>query len=302
MQSMNHKIKKMIRDRFKNIGVLLKESLKEFFHNNSEQMGAALAYYALFSIFPFFLILFSILGYLLRFWNSAINYQSELLYEISLNSSEQVSHFIKQGLDLLKKKAWSASTIGFLVLLFSSTQVFEHLRFSLSRLWKMNDEVKSRGVFHLLKKTLYSKLFAILIIFSIGILAILSILVTAFNHYLIHQLKAFPFIGSFSSFFITLFSTLFLNTFIFGLTYKYLSGIKLYWRDVFVSALFTASLWELVKRLLSFYLSRSNYLSAYKGVEVILILMLWIYISAQILYFGASFLKVYILRKNRFSS
>lgn len=277
----------------------MKESLREFSRNNSEQMGAALAYYALFSIFPFFLILFSILGFLLRFWNSAINFQSEVLYQISINSSEQVSHFIQQGLDLLKKKAGSASTVGFLVLLFSATQVFEHLRFSLSRLWKMNKDPNSTGIFHFLKRTLQSKLFAILMIFSIGLLVIVSILVTAFNHLLIQYLKVLPFIGSFSSFLITLFSTLFLNSFIFGLTYKYLSGVKLYWRDVFVSATFTAILWEIIKRLISFYLSRSHYIGAYKSVEVILVLMFWIYISAQILYFGASFLKVYILKKNK---
>lgn len=281
---------------------LIKQSAKEYSKNNSEQMGAALAYYALFSIFPFFLILFSILGYLLRFWNRAINFQSEILYQISINSSEQISHFIQQGLDLLKKKAGSASTIGFIILLLSATQVFEHLRFSLSRLWKSNSMNDSTGIFHFLKRTLYSKFFAILMIFSIGLLVIFSILITAFNHRLIELLKILPFIGTLSSYVITLFSTLFLNSFIFGLTYKYLSGVKLPWSKVFVSAIFTATLWEIMKRLISLYLSHSSFIGAYKSVEIILVLMVWIYFSAQILYFGASFLKVYSVEKKKIPS
>src|SRR3982751_5039447 len=96
---------------------LLKETFSEFQADEASTLGAALAYYALFSLFPLLLLLIAGLGYVLKYWDQAINVQDEILTAVSRNFSPQLSDALKEILGGIKNNAASATVIGVVTLL-----------------------------------------------------------------------------------------------------------------------------------------------------------------------------------------
>src|SRR5512138_2650583 len=104
---------------------LLKETYDEFQADEAGQLGAALAYYALFSLFPLLLLLIAGLGYVLRYWDQAINVQDEILVAVSSNFSPQLSQALNQILGGIKNNAGGATVIGLITLLIGASSVFQ---------------------------------------------------------------------------------------------------------------------------------------------------------------------------------
>ncbi len=272
---------------------LLKETLEKYQKDGIGQLGAALAYYAMFSFFPLLLLLIAGLGFVLRFWSTAIDVQQETLNAAARAFSPQFSETLGEMLAEVQAQAGMASWIGALTLLIGASGVFYQLSTCLNRIWAVSPEPTSSGIIGFVLLTLRQRLFAFLIVLATGFLVIVSLILTTLARLTLSLLTPLPYLSSLAAIVLGLVVTLALNTLIFCLLFKYLPDTDVRWDDVWGGALGTALIWEMAKRLLALYLERSSYLSAYGIVGTVLVLMFWVYASSQILFLGAEFTSCY---------
>jgi membrane protein len=277
---------------------LLKETYSEFQADEASALGAALAYYALFSLFPLLLLLIAGLGYVLQYWDQAINVQDEILAAVSRNFSAQLSDALKEILSGIKNNAGSATVIGLVTLLIGASSVFQQLDQSFNKIWKVPAPEQPAGLVASVLQTIRTKLFSFGMVLAVGFLLLVSMALTGVTQVLLDSFQNVPLIGGVAGFLIGLATTLLLNTLVFALLFKFLPNTKVRWRDVGLGAFVTALLWEIGKNLLALYIGRSGQSwSAYGLVGTVLILMAWIYFSSQILFLGAEFTEVYSRRR-----
>jgi membrane protein len=276
---------------------LLKETYSEFQADEASTLGAALAYYALFSLFPLLLLLIAGLGYVLQYWDQAINVQDEILAAAGRNFSPQLSDALRQILGGIKDNAGGATVIGLVTLLIGASSVFQQLDLSFNKIWKAPTPEQSAGLVASVLQVIKTKLFSFGMVLAVGFLLLVSIAVTGVTQVLLESFQNVPVIGRVAGFLIGLAVSLLLNTFVFALLFKYLPNAKVRWGDVWLGAFVTAALWEIGKNVLALYIGRSGQSwSAYGLVGTVLILMTWIYFSSQILFLGAEFTEVYSRR------
>jgi membrane protein len=273
---------------------LLKETYREFQTDEASTLGAALAYYALFSLFPLLLLLIAGLGYVLQYWDTAINVQDEILAAVSRNFSPQLSDALKEILGGIKDNAGGATVIGLITLLIGASSVFQQLDLSFNKIWKVPAPEQSNGLIASVLQTVRTKLFSFGMVLAVGFLLLVSMALTGATQVLLDSFQDAPVIGGVTGYLIGLATTLLLNTLVFALLFKFLPNTTVRWRDVGLGALVTAVLWEIGKNLLALYIGRSGQSwSAYGLVGTVLILMAWIYFSSQILFLGAEFTEVF---------
>ncbi|MFL5801358.1 MAG: YihY/virulence factor BrkB family protein [Roseiflexaceae bacterium] len=280
----------------KDVLPLLQETLQEFQKDEAGQLGAALAYYATFSIFPLLLLLLAGLGFVLNYWPVAIDSQAQILAVISQNFSPQLSATVEQILAVLKEQAGAATGIGLVVLLLGASGVFQQLDTSFKRIWKVPEKPQATGILATVISVLHDKLFSFGMVLAVGFLMLISLALTGISQALLGVLGDLPVIGGIFGYAAGLLITVGLSTLIFALLFRYLPGATVRWGDVWLGALITAIVWEIAKRLLGLYIGRSSYASAYGAVGTVLVLMAWVYFSSQVLFLGAEFTEVYSRR------
>jgi len=276
---------------------LLKETYSEFQADEASTLGAALAYYALFSLFPLLLLLIAGLGYVLQYWDRAINVQDEILAAASRNFSPQLGDALQQILGGIKNNAGGATVIGLITLLIGASSVFQQLDLSFNKIWRVPAPTQPAGLIASILKTIKTKLFSFGMVLSVGFLLLVSMALTGITQALLNSFQNVPIVGGAAGFLLGLATALLLNTLVFALLFKFLPNTAVRWGDVRLGAFVTAILWEVGKNLLAFYIGRSGQSwSAYGLVGTVLILMAWIYFSSQILFLGAEFTEVYSRR------
>jgi membrane protein len=280
----------------KDVLPLLLETWQEFQTDDAGQLGAALSYYATFSIFPLLLLLLASLGFVLDYWPVAIDAQAEILAVISQNFSPQLSTTVEQILGVLKNQAGAATGIGLVVLLLGASGVFQQLDTSFNKIWKVPQKPHAPGIVATVISVLHDKLFSFGMVLAVGFLMLISLTLTGLSQALLGVLNDLPVVGGFFGYALGLLITLLLSTLIFALLFRYLPDAKVRWRDVWLGALLTAIIWEIAKRLLGIYIGQSSYASAYGAVGTVLVLMAWVYFSSQVLFLGAEFTEVYSRR------
>jgi membrane protein len=287
------------RDGYAGLASALKETWDEFWKDEAEQLGAALAYYAIFSIFPLLLLTLAAIGFTLRHEGGQINAEREILVAVARAFSPQFSESLRQPLEIIRGGAGPATSVGVVTLILAASSVFQQLKSSFRKIWRVPRE-SSRGMGRYIFNLILSRLFATLMMLALVPILLASLLMTALSQRLLEDYSRAPVIGRLAPHMfgnlLGLGMALVLNTAIFAVIFKYLPGTRLRWSDVAPGALFTACLWELLKRFLNLYIAHSRYAGAYGIVGAILVIMLWIYFSGQMLFFGAEFTEVYSRR------
>jgi membrane protein len=185
-----------------------------------------------------------------------------------------------------------ALVIGILTLLFGALGVFNELHNSLNIIWNVRVE-KPKGFLQSLKKVLLDRLLSFSMILGIGFLLLVSLVVTAGLSAAQETLgEAFP-IPEFLLQIVNLVISVGVITVLFALIYKFLPDVRIAWRDVWMGAFVTSLLFSLGKTLIGLYLGNSAVGSTFGAAGSLVLLLLWIYYSAQILFFGAEFTQVY---------
>ncbi len=265
---------------------LLRDAYLAFSQDNAPRLAAALAYYAFSAIAPLLFLVTVVAGLVLR--NSDI--QGQLLAAISSSVGDQVAKLIEKLLppkDTGSSLTW-AGVIGAATVFLTATGLFVQLQGSLNTLWGTVTPTEKpptlvQNIWALIKTRLIA--FALVLTFGALIIAFL-----VGNTYLAIIAGRVGDLIGFGAFFVRLgtflLSTLFFTP-VFAFIYKFLPSVKLQWREVWVGAGITAALFTLGQVLIGLYFGRIAGSSAYGGAAALFLMLLWIYYSSMIVFFGA---------------
>lgn len=185
-----------------------------------------------------------------------------------------------------------AAIIGGISLLIGATSVFAEIQDSINVIWGLKPKPKREWL-----KMLQNRVLSFSLIISLGFLLLVSLGISALIVGLSNSLKAyFPDVTVVVFYIINLVLTLVITSAIFAVIFKVLPDAKVKWKDVWTGALVTALLFMLGKFAISFYISKSNVGSTYGAAGSLVILLLWVYYSSIILYFGTAFTKAYAVK------
>lgn len=276
---------------FKRLWRLLKETFQEWQADDASRLAAALAYYTVFSLAPLLILVIAIAG--MVFDASAA--QTQIINQIQGLVGPEGASVIETALQNANSPASNSGLIATLislgVLLFGASGVFVQLQASLNQVWNVKAK-PTEGVMNLVRKRFLS--FAMILV--IGFLLLVSLVLSAALAGLSAVLNGW--IGSLSWLWqiVNIVLSIGVVTLLFAMIFKYLPDVKVTWRDVTTGALITAVLFTLGKFLIGLYLGNSSFGSTYGAAGSVVILLAWIYYSAQILFFGAEFTQVYARR------
>lgn len=269
---------------FKSIFPLLKVTAKEWSEDKAPRLGAALAYYTVFSIAPLLVIAITIAG--LVFANS----QEQVMAEVQKVMGDKGSGAIQSMITAAQKPTQSvvATILGFATLFFGAAGVVVQLKDALNTVWDV-DNPPSSGLMGFVKKYFLS----FTVVLGIGFLLLVSLLLetglAVVGQFVKHNLPALGLVTQIAGFAVT-FGII---TFLFAMLFKFLPDTEVPWRDVWVGAALTAILFFIGKLGLGLYLGKAAAASAYGAAGSLVIMLLWVYYSSQILFFGAEFTQVY---------
>jgi membrane protein len=272
---------------------LLKTTLFEWLDDQAPTLGAALAYYTVFSLAPLLIITIGIAG--LFFGAEAAQGQIfDQLRGLLGEASGKAMQEIVQSASAEPKTGVVATVIGFVTLLFGASGVFGQLQASLNIIWGVQPK-PDRGILGIIRDRTLSFGF----ILVVGFLLLVSLLLTAAIAFVGKQFGTM--VPGMEALIQLLNSVLSLAviTLLFAMMFKILPDAKIAWRDVWIGAFITALLFTIGKFALGFYLGRSGVASSYGAAGSLIVLLLWVYYSSQIVFFGAEFAQVYA---NRFGS
>jgi membrane protein len=188
-----------------------------------------------------------------------------------------------------------ATIVGLVALIIGATSVFNEVQDSINHIWKL--KAKSKKKFAWLK-LIFNRLLSFSMIITLGFLLLVSLFLNGSMEYLMDNLlERYPNLTVIVVYIINLVLTFLVTAFIFAAIFKVLPDAHVKWKHVRIGAFVTAFLFMVGKFVISYYLSHSKLTSAYGTAESIIVVLLWIYYSSMILYFGASFTHAYVLHK-----
>jgi membrane protein len=270
---------------------LFKETYVEWRQHNASQIGAALAFYTIFSLAPLCIIIIAVIGYFLG--------KESVQAYIIIQMAEFVGNNNAQNIMTMIQKAYKpgsevyATIFAFLIMIFGSSFIVVMLKNAINTMWGANQY--SSGIVATIKERLISCIIVLIFILISFLLMILSSLLAALKLYVSSSFPI-PIILYQAG---DIFVSVLILTLIFAVLYKFLPDVIVSWRDVWVGAVVTALLFTTGKFLLGSYIGRSSVSSAYGAAGSLVVVLLWVYYSAQIIFVGAEFTQVYARRCGR---
>ncbi len=265
---------------------LLKETFQEWQEDNASRLAASLAYYTIISLAPLLIIVIAIAGAI--FGEEAA--RGEIVQQIQGLVGIEGAKVIESAIENANKPDVGsfASTISLIVLFFGASGVFSELQEALNTVWNVKAK-PGQNFWGFIRKRFLS----FSAVLGIGFLLLVSLTVSAalaaLNQYLSHLLPGIDLFWQLLNFIISLG----VITLLFALMFKYLPDVRIRWRDVWVGAFMTALLFSIGKTALGIYLGQSSFGSTYGAAGSLIAILVWVFYSAQILFFGAEFTQVY---------
>jgi membrane protein len=272
---------------------LLKQAAWDWFDDSAPTLGAAVAYYTVFSLAPLFVIAVAIAG--LVFGREAAQGQIfEQLRAMIGETSAAAMEDVVESANSQPRAGVFATIIGFVALIVGASGVFAQMQASLNAIWRVEPK-PGRGIWGLIQDRVLSFGFILIV----GFLLLISLILTTIIAFIGEWFGGFlPGIETLIQILNAILS-LAVITLLFAMIFKFLPDVKIAWRDVWIGALITAGLFTAGKEVLGLYLGKSGVASSYGAAGSLIVLLLWVYYSAQIVFFGAEFTKAYA---NRFGS
>ncbi len=266
---------------------VLHETFRQWNALRVPKMGAALSFYAVFSLSPLAILSLSLVSLVVE--RDAA--RAEIIGQFRSAFSHEGAAVVE--LILTKTAAESASflgtLIGFGVLLIGASGVFGELQDSLNQIWGVTSN--RHPVFIQIKERIFSFAMVFVVGFLIFVSFIFSAILAATGGWLHGQ---FPRLDSSWEWANSMISLLMIAV-LFALIFRLIPDTLIAWKDVWLGALISAVLFVLGKFLLGFYIGRSALASSYGAAGSLIIILIWVYYSAQILFFGAAFTRVYAM-------
>ena len=267
---------------------LLKRTAAEWLEDKAPQLGAALAYYTVFSLAPLILVLLAIVGVLFRSdpagaWSKVTEQMGYFLDPSGVQVIQDIAQKASQP-----GKSTIATIIGIALAIFGASGVFGQLQDALNTIWGLKAK-PGAGIWDYLRARFLSFAMVAGTCFLLLVSLVIESVLKALSHYLQASIPG----GATAALSIYLVFDLAVVTLLFAMIFKYLPDAKIHWRDVWIGAALTASLFLAGKWALGFYLGSGAAGSAYGAASSLITLLLWVYYSSQILLFGAEFTQVY---------
>jgi len=263
------------------------KSVSAWFDHNASSLGAALAYYTLFSVAPIVIIAVAIAGYVF----GADTAQTEVLAQLRALIGDAGAAAVRELLSNAhySDKRGLAAAIGVITLVVGATSVFGELQNALGRIWQTPPPAHEVGWWRFIR----GRVLSVGMVLGVGFLLLVSLVasaaLSAFGGWLgvvLPQLQILlPLLDIVLSFGMTVL--------LFAMIYKYVPRESIPWGDVWIGAGVTALLFTVGKSLIGIYLGKSSFNSAYGAAGSLIVLLLWIYYSAQIFLLGAEFTRVF---------
>ncbi|GHB75953.1 YihY/virulence factor BrkB family protein [Persicitalea jodogahamensis] len=266
---------------------IIKDAGGQFMDDQGMKLSAALSYYTIFSLAPMLLVMISVLS--IFFGRDAIQGQvfDQINGLVGSEAASQLQEILKNA--SLSDKSGVAAAIGIGTLLIGATGVFAEIQSSINYIWSIEARPEKGWL-----KYLKTRLLSFSLILTLGFLLLVSLGVNALLDLLGQSLEKYFSEASVIFFYtLNLGISLLVITTLFAVIFKVLPDGKIRWKECFVGAAFTAILFGIGKFGISFYIGQSNLGATYGTSASIIILLLWVYYSSIILYFGAEFTKIY---------
>jgi membrane protein len=250
-------------------------------------MGAALAYYTVFSMAPLLLIVISVAGLVFGAEAARGEIQAQLRGLMGESGAGLVQELLASANE--PARGLTATLLGLVLLFVGATTVFAELQGALDRIWRVDRRDQQGGWFWLVR----ARLLSFGLILAVGFLLVVSLLASAILSAISRRwesvfgawqavVEAGNAVGGFL-----------LVALMFGLIYKVMPRVRVAWGDVWLGALLAALLFTLGKVLIGAYIGRSGLASAYGAAGSLVVVLMWVYFSAQILLIGAEFTHAY---------
>lgn len=273
--------------RIKNIGRLLYNAFNAFLDDNALSMSASLAYYTTFAIAPLLLIIVSLAGIIYGQEAAQGKVFAELNKFVGSDAANQIQETIKNISE--SQQSIFAIIIGAITLFIGTTGVFIEIQDSINQIWRVRAKPKKGWL-----KLVTNRVLSFSMVIGLGFLLIVSLLINGVVLALSAKLQIyFPDI---TVLFVNIFNlvlTFIVISALFGIIFKYLPDVLIEWKDVRMGAFFTAILFMFGKFLIGLYIEQVGPGSAYGAAGSLIVILIWVYYTAAILFFGAEFTQVY---------
>ena|SRR5437773_3565052 len=267
---------------------LLSATFNEWMEDKAPRLGAALAYYTAFSIAPLLILLVASAGLVVK-GDTTLQAEGQIAAIAGDNAAEAIGAIIRGA--KASGGGRGATIFSVVTLLIGATGAFGQLQDAMNTIWEVTPEAAALLGGHPAKRLL-----SFVMVVAVGIILLASLFLSAFlataSHYFQHR---FPLTGpvwplaDLGLSFVT-------TTLLFAAIFKILPDVDIAWRDVWLGAAVTAALFAAGKIGIGLYLGRSSFKSVYGAAGSFLVLLAWVYYSAQILFFGAEFTQVHAAR------
>jgi membrane protein len=270
---------------------LLKQTAQEWIQDKAPQLGAALAYYTVFSLAPLILVLISVVGLIFRndpagAWNKITEQMSYFLDQSAVQVVQNIAQQASQpGKDVI------GTIIGVVLALFGASGVFGQLQDALNTVWGVKAK-PGGGIWSFLRSRFLSFAMVGGVCFLLLVSLTIESVLKAFSHYVQSVMPG----GIVIATTVYLIFDLAVIILLFAIIFKFLPDAKIQWRDVWIGSVMTALFFVVGKWALGLYLGSGKAGAAYGAASSLITLLLWIYYSSQILLFGAEFTQVYANR------
>ncbi|MBC7848512.1 MAG: YihY/virulence factor BrkB family protein [Chitinophagaceae bacterium] len=282
-----------MRSAFKNTWSILKQSFSDFIDYRVLKLSAALAYYTIFSLPAMLIIIIAVSDI---FWRrDAI--EGSLYHQIQSFVGSEAALQIQEAIRAaaLSNDSKIVAIVGIVTLLIGATSVFSEIQDSINSIWKL--KAKPRKKWGILK-LLLNRLLSFSIVISLGFLLLVSLIINSLMDILIERLTLqFPKVSVYVAYSFNLLLTFLITSFLFAIIFKVLPDARIKWRHIRAGAFTTAALFMIGKFLIGFYLGQSKLSTSYGAAGSIILILVWVYYSAMILYFGAVFTHAYVINR-----
>ena len=266
---------------------LVRQTIDAWIDDYAPSMGAALAYYTMFSIAPLLLIVIAVAGWIFGAEAARGEILTQLDGLMGKDGAAMVEGLIRDASQ--PDKSATAAAVGIVVLLIGATSVFGELQDALDRIWRAPAKVKSGGIFGLLRARLLSFGMILAISFLLMVSLVVSAGLSALGKWWGPMPAGWEAVGQLVDFIL---SFAFI-TVLFALIYKVMPRVRIAWHDVWMGAAVTSLLFTIGKLLIGLYIGKSGVASVFGAAGSLVVLLLWVYYSAQIFLLGAEYTWVY---------
>jgi membrane protein len=265
---------------------LIKETFAKWYEDNPAQRGAALAFYAIFAIAPLLVLAVALAGSIFGIHAT----ENQIVGALQDIVGREIALAIQATIRSASQPASGTlpTVIGLFTLLLGALGVMGELHSTLNTIWHAKPKPGNR-FFSWLK----DQLFLLLMVFGLGFFLLLSLAASMASTVMSRSVSRFIRDSAPLWQWIDLFVSFGLLTFLVAVIYKVVPAVRIAWRDAWVGAAVTSMLFTLGKWLIGWYLVHSTITSAYGAAGSLIVILLWVYYSAQVCLIGAEFTWVY---------